>query len=154
MAKTQSKRGSTLFRIAGVGASVAFGVMVGTLFALKAAPDGFAFELNAAAVVAFIAAGAFAWFYWRMIERMAVEEAHARRRKRFVLYSLGLVLVGIISFLYPLKFIPPEKRKDVFTGLALAVAVLSGVGFVMWKVRNFLEADLKKSEENDQRDSE
>ena len=149
MAKAQSTGGSTLFRIAGVGASLAFGVMVGTLFALKPVPDGLAFELNAAAIVAFIAAGIFAWLYWRMIERMALEKVPAQRKRRFILFSVGLVLVGVVSFLYPLKFVPAEKRKDVFTGLALAVAVLSGVGFVMWKVRNFLEADLKRSEENE-----
>ena len=149
MAKTQS---STLFRIAGAGASLAFGVMVGTLFALKPVPDGLAFELNIGAVIAFIAAGVFAWLYWRMIERMASEKAPAQRKRRFVLFSIGVVLVGIVSFLYPLKFVPAEKRKDVFTGLALAVAVLSGVGFVMWKVRNFLEADLKKSEEKERQE--
>ena len=76
----------------------------------------------------------------------------AQRKKRFILFSIGLILVGIVSFLYPLKFVPAEKRKDVFAGLGLAVAVLSGVGLVMWKVRNFLEADLKKTEENEARD--
>jgi hypothetical protein len=60
------------------------------------------------------------------------------------------VLVGVVSFLYPMKFIPGEKRRDVFIGLALAIGCIGGVGFVMWKVRNFLEADLKHSEEEDQ----
>ncbi len=142
----------TLFRIAGAGASLAFGAMVGTLFALKPVPDGLTFVLNAGAVISFIAAALFAWMYWRLVERMALEKVPAPRKKKFIVFSIGLVLVGIVSFLYPLKFIPAEKRKDVFIGLALAVGVLLGVGVVMWKVRRFLEADLKKSEE-DQRDS-
>jgi len=140
---------STLFRIAGVGASLAFGAMVSSLFALKSRPDGFAFELNAITIVAFVAAAALGWFYWRMIARLATDRAPQPRKKKFVVFSIGLVLVGIVSFLYPLKFIPKEKRKDVFIGLALAAGCITGVGFVMMKVKKFLDADLKKSEEDD-----
>ena len=142
---------SALFRIAGIGASLAFGAMVASLFALKSGPSGLIFELNAAAIVSFLIAGTFGWLYWRMIARMAGERAPERRKKKFVLFSIGLVLVGIVSFLYPLKFIPEEKRKDVFIGLALALGCIGGVGFVMWKVKKFLDADLKRSEEEDQR---
>ena len=139
----------TIFRIAGVGASLAFGAMVATLFALKPVPDGLTFVLTVPTVIAFIVAALFAWMYWRMVERMALEKAPAQRKKKFVVFSVGLVLVGIVSFLYPMKFIPEEKRRDVFIGLSLAISCIVGVGFVMWKVRNFLEADLKHSEEDD-----
>jgi hypothetical protein len=142
---------STLFRIAGVGASLAFGTMVASLFALKSRPDGFAFELNAITIVAFVAAAALGWFYWRMIARMAAEPGRQPRQKKFVVFSIGLVLVGLVSFLYPLKFIPKEKRKDVFIGLALAAGCITGVAFVMMKVKKFLDADLKRSEEDDRK---
>jgi nicotinamide riboside transporter PnuC len=141
---------SALFRIAGIGASLAFGIMVASLFALKSGPTGLTFELNAATIVSFLIAGAFAWFYWRMVARMAGARAPEQKKKKFIAFSLGLVLVGIISFLYPLKFIPEEKRKDVFIGLTLALCCIAGVGFVMWKVKKFLDADLKRSEEEDQ----
>ena len=58
------------------------------------------------------------------------------------------MLVGVISFLYPLKFIPPEKRWDVFVGLSLAIACIGGVATVMWKVKKFLDADAKRAEED------
>jgi hypothetical protein len=150
MSEAQSTGGpKTIFRIAGVGASLAFGAMVATLFALKPVPDGLSFVLNVPTVVAFVVAAVFAWMYWRMVERMALEKAPAQRKKKFAVFSVGLLLVGIISFVYPMKFIPAEKRRDVFIGLALAIGCIAGVGFVMWKVRNFLEADLKHSEEED-----
>ena len=139
-----------LFRIAGVGVSLAFGAMVSTLFALKSSPGGLSFELNAGAVIAFPIAATLAWFYWRMVTRMAVEKPHEQRKNRFFAASAGLLLVGVIAFLYPLKFIPAEKRREVLIGLALAVAVLTGVGVVMWKVIKFLDADLKKSEGPDE----
>jgi hypothetical protein len=60
---------------------------------------------------------------------------------------VGLILVGLVSFLYPLKFVPAEKRWDVFVGLSLAAACITGVGLVMWRVKRFLDADLKRSEE-------
>lgn len=142
----------TLFRIAGAGASFAFGAMVATLFALKPVPDGLTFELNVPTVIAFFAAALFAWMYWRMVARMAADKAPEHRKKRFVAFSLGLVVVGIVSFLYPLKFIPAEKRKDVFIGLTLAIGCIAGVGLVMLKVKRFLDADLRRSEDEDRPD--
>lgn len=147
---SNSGNASTLFKIAGIGASLAFGAMVATLFALKSAPNGFAFEINIGTVVSFFAAAAFAWSYWRMVERMATDKNPQKRRKKFIVFSIGLVLVGLVSFAYPMKFIPAEKRGDVFVGLALAFACITGVGMVMWKVKKFLDADLKRSEENDE----
>ena len=143
--------GSTnaLFRIAGAGASLAFGAMVGSIFALKPVTDGFSFELNVATVIAFLGAAALGWFYWRLVARMASEKAPQQRRRKFITISAGIIIVGIVSFLYPLKFIPAEKRQDVFVGLALATACLSGIGFVMWKVKRFLDADLKRSEDEE-----
>jgi hypothetical protein len=138
---------SALFRIAGVGASLAFGSMVASLFALQPTREGFTFALNVGAIISFTVAATFTWFYWRMIARMASDRAPERRKKKFIVFSAGLILIGILSFLYPLKFIPKEKRKDVFVGLALAAACITGVGFVMMKVKRFLDADLKRSEE-------
>ncbi len=150
MSKQGNGGDSVLLRIAGLGASLAFGVMVASLFALKTVPTGFSFELNAGAVISFVAAAACAWFYWRLVARMAVDKAPQLRRKKFIVFSLGLGLVGIVSFLYPLKFIPAEKRTDVFVGLALAFACVSGVAIVMWKLKRFLDADLKRDEDADE----
>ena len=150
MKRHQNSNGdNTLFRIAGLGASFAFGAMVASLFALRRVHDGFSFEWNVAAVIAFFGAGALAWCYWRMVARMAMEKTPAPRTKKFILFSIGIVVVGIVSFLYPLKFIPAEKRQDVFIGLSLAAVCVTGVGLVMWKVKRFLDADLKKSQEDD-----
>jgi len=149
MKEKSNQGGSAIFRIAGIGASVAFGVMVATLFALRPVADGFSFVINAPTVVAFLAAALFAWFYWRTVERMAIGQAPQTRKKKFLAFSAGIVVVGIISFLYPLKFIPAEKRYDVFFGLTLALLCVTGVGFVMWKVKRFLEADAKRTEEGE-----
>lgn len=127
---------------------MAFGAMVASLFAVKPIPNGLGFELTAGAVIAFVLAGTVAWFYWRMIERMASGNAPEQKRKRFKLFSAGLAVVGIVSFLYPLKFVPEEKRADVFIGLSLAIGCITGVGFVMWHVKKFLEADQRQAEED------
>ena len=141
---------NNLLRIVGFSTALAFGAMVGSLFAVKSMPDGLTFQLTPAAVIAFFVAGVVAWFYWRLIERMAAGQAVEQRRRRFVLFSVGLAIVGIISFLYPLKFIPAEKRRDVAIGLSLAIGCITGVGVVMWKVRRFLEADQREAEQHDQ----
>jgi len=142
---------SGLFRIAGAGAALAFGAMVASLFAVRSNSSGFTFEITVPAVVAFAVSAVVAWFYWRLVARLAAENAPAQKRKRFVLFSIALLAVGVIAFLYPLTFIPAEKRTDVFIGLALAVGVLTGVGFVMWQVKKFLDADQKSAEDQDRR---
>ncbi len=140
---------SGLFHIASYAAALAFGVMVATLFALERTPIGLTFKLNAAAVISFLVAAPVTFFYWRLIARMATQRAPEQQRKKFIVFSIGLLLIGVMAFLYPLKFVPEEKRKDVFVGLALAFGCIGGVGLVMLKVRRFLEADLKTSEDND-----
>jgi hypothetical protein len=140
---------SALFHLAGAATALAFGVMVASLFIIQQGPNGLVFRLTTLAVIAFLVAAPAGWFYWRLIARMATERAPEQRRKKFIVFSAGLLLVGVFAFLYPLKFIPQEKRRDVFIGLALAFSCIGGVGVVMWKVRNFLEADLRKSEEDD-----
>jgi hypothetical protein len=154
MSPAEKSNTSALFNIASYGAALAFGVLVATLFALERTPHGLSFKLNAAAVISFLVAAPVTFFYWRLIARMATERAPEQRRKKFIVFSVGLLLIGVMAFLYPLKFVPPEKRKDVFIGLALAFGCIGGVGLVMLKVRKFLEADLKHSEEADRRDSE
>jgi hypothetical protein len=64
-----------------------------------------------------------------------------------------MVVVGILTFLYPIKFIPAEKRGDVMIGLSLAIGCIAGVAFVMSRVRRFLEADQKQAEEDDRPDT-
>ena len=149
MPSAEKSNTSALVNIASYGAALAFGVMVATMFALERTPNGLSFKLNAAAVISFLVAAPVAYFYWRLIARMATERAPEQRRKKFIVFSAGLLLIGVMAFLYPLKFVPAEKRKDVFIGLALAFGCIGGVGLVMLKVRRFLEADLKHSEDED-----
>ena len=148
MSSAEKSNTSALFNLASYGAAVAFGVMVATLFALERTPHGLSFKLNAGAVISFLLAAPVAFYYWRLIARMATERAPEQRRKKFIVFSIGLLLIGVMAFLYPLKFVPAEKRKDVFIGLALAFGCIGGVGVVMLKVRKFLEADLKSSEDD------
>lgn len=147
MAERTKDPDSTLFRIAGAGAALAFGAMVASLFAVRSTAAGFVFELNALAVVAFVVSAIVAWFYWRLVARMAFDKAPEQRRKKFAVFSIALLVVGVLAFLYPLVFIPQAKRKDVFIGLALAFGVLTGVGFVMRQVIKFLAADQKHTED-------
>jgi hypothetical protein len=151
MSSAEKSSTSALFNIASYGAALAFGVMVATLFALERTPHGLSFRLNAGAVISFLVAAPVTWFYWRLIARMATERAPEQQRKKFIVFSAGLLVVGVMAFLYPLKFVPAEKRFDVFVGLALAFLCIGGVGFVMLKVRKFLEADLKSSEAEDEK---
>ena len=50
---------------------------------------------------------------------------------------LGYVAFGINN-------VSPENRSDVTIGTAIAIAVLTFVGWLLWRVARFLEADQRK----------
>ena len=148
----QIRTNRALFRIVAGATALAFGTMVASLFAVKKTPGGLIFEFTVPALVAFFVAAAVAWFYWRMVERLALTAASGAKPKfppKFALFSGALLMIGFMSFLYPMKFIPAEKRQDVMIGLTLALACIAGVGFVMWHVRKFLESDQQRTERGD-----
>ena len=66
--------------------------------------------------------------------------------RRFAALAL-LALIGLGSFLYPLRFVPVEKFGDIFTGLAFAAFFLSGIGGMLYGVHRFCRADERQAEE-------
>jgi hypothetical protein len=51
------------------------------------------------------------------------------------------MLLAILSFLYPIRFIPAARRTDVLIGLALAVLVLGTIGYIIHTMVRWLEQD-------------
>lgn len=70
--------------------------------------------------------------FWRLVFRSAAHETYLGRR-RLKRAALGLAAMAITSFLYPLRFVGPDRRNEVLIGLALAFVVLSFVGWLLWK---------------------
>jgi hypothetical protein len=134
----ESKNDRLLNRIIAYGLSLSFSVLLASLEALRATNSGFTFEVTWRTLVALVLAAAVVAPCFQII--VYSQNKGARRAALIV-----VVLIGIGSFFYPLRFVPREKMGAIFTGLGLAVVALSSVGGFLLLVRRFFEGGSDKS---------
>jgi hypothetical protein len=125
---------SLLNRIIICGFSLAFGLVVASLQALRPAPAGFAIVPSWWSLVALVIGAG-------MTLPCFVIIVHSKR-KNLRRAALCLVsLLGLGAFFYPMRFVPLENFRPVFTGLAAAVGALSVLGGLLLLLRRFFEGE-------------
>jgi hypothetical protein len=132
----------TFKRMASIGTAVGFAAALGTMACLeRSAGHGLALQWHWRAVL-WMALGAVAAVHlWNLVWRaQAGDTPEAKQRlKRFCIVLLASALV---VFVYPIAFVSSEHFNDVLTGLSLATAVLTFVGWMIYRVaRGFAEND-------------
>ncbi len=130
--EAEIKNTEQVLRIATVSTALAFGALAASTEALRSNAAGFCFQASFRTAVAAVIGGAGAVLYWKLAGRGL---ADARKG------AWLLVLAGLGFFLYPLRFVSPEKLAETLQGLAFAVVALSTVGFMLWRVKRFLDED-------------
>src|SRR5687767_1301513 len=91
------------FKIARFASALAFGFLGGAMAALEKTSAGFAFKFNAWVLAAFVAGIAIAWGYWTLV--LAQQAQGGSSRKSLRLYTAFLIVLALLCFLYPLRFI-------------------------------------------------
>jgi Na+/proline symporter len=109
-------------------------VMAGFLASLKQVNPAIQFRFDAVSVVAFILGGVLTTIFLRVVLK-----ADKRRRALLVVGAAVVCVLGY--FLLGIKDTASENRSDVTIGAAIAVAVLSCVALVLWRLTRFFEAD-------------
>lgn len=117
-------------------------VIAALLASLKQVNPSVQFRFSVSTVVAFFGAGALTVIFFRLI----LHRISSRRSRQLLFTAAGIAMV-LGYFLFGLKEVSPEKRMDVTIGAAVAIAVLSFLGWVWWRVVQFLEADDKRNRE-------
>jgi hypothetical protein len=120
------------------GTAIAFGFMAASLEALRSSPSGFSFQISARTFFAFVLGAAAVFPFWKIVFNLV---SGNRQRKRHICAALLLLLIGVAAFLYPTRFVPKEKLKDLYTGLAFAVCALSMLAGLLVVIGRFFEAD-------------
>ncbi len=133
----ESRSSRDFFKIASVGTALGLGAAAASTASLRSSPTGFSFQLSIGTFVAFVVAAAIGLSYWRLI----ASNSKAARRA-----SLLIALAGVGLFLYPLRFVPAGNLHDLIIGLILAACALSVAGFLIWRVKRFLDLDSKQAE--------
>ena len=134
---SESRSSRDFFKIASVGTALGFGAAAASAASLRSSPTGFSFQVTAGTFVAFAIGGAVALIYWKLV----ASNSKAARRGSFL-----LALAGVGLFLYPLRFVPAGNLHDLIIGLILATGALSIAGFLLWRVKRFLDMDSQQAD--------
>ena len=106
----------------------------GFLASIKQVNPAVRFQFSLVSVVAFFVGGALTLLFLRFV-------LNGGKRRR----ALSAVVVAIAAvlgyFAFGIKNVSPENRRDVTIGTASAIAVLSFLGWVLWRISRFFEAD-------------
>ena len=106
----------------------------GFLASIKQLNPAVQFQFSAVSVVAFVLGGIVTLAFLR-----AVLGGNKRHRTLWVVVAAIVCVLGY--FLFGIKESAQENRSDVIIGTAIAVAVLSFVGWLLWRVVKFFESD-------------
>ena len=123
-----------------IGSSaLGLGCLLASLTVLDLGHGGIEFHWSNLALIAFPAGAALAAGYWILVFRLGSADETASTRRKLYSASAFMLLLAFAAFLYPLRFVTPEKRNDVLIGLGTAVVALSCVGYMIRTVVRMLE---------------
>jgi FtsH-binding integral membrane protein len=114
--------------------TLSIAVMAGFLASLRQVNPALQFRFSFVSVVAFVAGGVLTALLLRFI-------LNGHRQKRGLLVVAVAIASVLGYFLFGIKNASSDSRSDVIVGTAIAVAVLSFVGFLLWRVGRFFESD-------------
>jgi hypothetical protein len=138
---TETKNERDIRRIMVAGTAIGFGFMAASLEALH---SGFTFQITWRTFAAFILGTAVVVPFWKVVFGLVTGN---RARSRHVWTALLFLLIGIGAFLYPSRFVPAEKRPELYTGLVIAACALGTGAILLVIIGRFLESS-GSSEEN------
>jgi hypothetical protein len=131
----EPKSSRDFFKIASISTAIGLGCAAASTESLRSSPVGFSFQITAGTFVAFAVGAAIGFFYWKLI-------AKSTTAARIGSVLLGLAGIGL--FLYPLRFVPSGTLPDLTIGLLIATGALGTVGFIIWRIARFLDADAQR----------
>ncbi|MEI6356943.1 MAG: hypothetical protein WCP53_07560 [Verrucomicrobiota bacterium] len=117
------------------------GMLLASLTGLEQGASGLEFHVRLLSVPAFIVGSVVASAYWWLVFHLGAGKDDRSARRQLHAASGLILLLALAVFMYPLRFVTPEKRDDVLIGLAIAVGALSCVGFMIRTVVRMLEEE-------------
>ncbi|MDB6022815.1 MAG: hypothetical protein JWQ04_2672 [Pedosphaera sp.] len=132
-------------RIMKLGTAIGFGCMAASLAALHSSPTGISFQITGRTLFAFVLGAAAVFPFWKIVFNVV---SGNRQRSRHVWAASLLLLIGIGAFLYPSRFVPAEKLRDMYTGLVIAACALSLLAAMLILFGKFFETDGEKIPKN------
>ena len=150
-------------RVVKIATALGMGVMAAFLYSLKQVHPSIRLELTFGSAVTFIVTAVFSWIFCAVLFRGEFDvgdSAHTaairkRRVARWILFFVtvsGLATAG--AFLYSLKDVSAESRREVIEGTGLAALVLTVGGYLIHQAVRFFEEQDKVSTEIQRQEEE
>lgn len=144
---TEAAQDPVFRRVVSVATGLAFGGMLATLAIFERGSHGkLSLRWHWGAIPLVLFGLTLGLQFWRILWR-AQQDNTASSKVRFKAISIFLGVVAVVSFAYPIRYIQSTKRAEVLSGLGLAVFVLSGFGYLLWKTIQWVNAN--EPNEND-----
>lgn len=135
-------------RVVKLGTALGMSVLTGFLYSLKQVHPSLTFEFGFGTVLSSLVAAAFSWLFCGVLFRTEFDEGDTaqtaviknRRMTRWVIFFLVISAVsGAGVFLYSLKDVSSESRREVIQGTGIALVVLTIGGVLIHKTVRFFE---------------
>ncbi len=126
--------------VAPLCAAASVGTLAAILVALRQIHPTLRLEFDLLSISAGLVTAVAGWALGRGLWRLGrgtpgAEETDRHRLRRRVVWGLaGLGALILIGFLVAAMGIPDSKRRDMVAGGALALLVLGGIGWILWKL--------------------
>lgn len=126
---------STFERLAAAVTATGFGLVVGSVACVGPGDgnQGLVLRWHWPALI-WSAVGFWAgWHLWSLLWQLE-KRPEAKTKRRLRRYCIALALGGVAVFAYPFRFVAREQFRPVLTGLLAAFAVLSLVGWMIFRL--------------------
>ena len=138
-------------RVVQAGTALGLGLMAAFLYSLKQVHPAIRLEFTVGTVLAFLVTAAFSWLFCSVLFKGEFNEGDtaqsaAIKKRRVARWTIFFIVVASLTtggaFLYSLKDVAAESRREVLEGAGIAVVVLAiGVLLIHKSVRFFEEQD-------------
>ena len=136
-------------RVVSIATGLAVGGMLATLAVFERGSHGkLSLRWHWAAIPLLLCGVGLGVQFWRIVWK-AQREGTASARTGLKHFSIFLAVVAVTSFAYPMRYIQSGRRGEVFSGLGLAIVVLSCFGFLIWKTIQWVNANEPRDGEVD-----
>jgi hypothetical protein len=128
--------------------ALGLGLMAAFLYSLKQVHPHIVIEFGFGTVLSFLITGGFSWVFCDVLFKGEFDQGDTAqgaivRKRRVTRWVVFFIVVSSLAmgsaFLYSLKDVTTEARRDVLQGAGFAVLVLSMVGFFIHKAVRFCE---------------
>jgi hypothetical protein len=120
--------------------TLSVGAMAGFFASIRSVNPEIVFRFDWFTLLALLAGGWMGHLFWRVIPRNV--PGSPQGPKRWVPLALWLavqVVAMVFTFGYGMKDLSNEKHREMLVGTGLAIAVLTFVAFLLWRVGKFFE---------------